>query len=132
MGLDVAQLSQLQSPFYRVAVKALIFDDEKRLLLVRNPDHDWELPGGGWEHDETPEAGLARELQEELGVELSAVPELSFTYRGVSRWGWHVLRLAMRATVNSFDFTPGDGMQAVRFVTKEELLLLNFANGDRK
>jgi hypothetical protein len=54
------------SPFYRVSVKALVFDRDGRLLVVQEPDGLWEVPGGGWEHGESFEKCLARELAEEI------------------------------------------------------------------
>ena len=50
-----------------------IADDAGRILVARRPDdaHQgglWELPGGKLEPGEDPEAGLARELAEELGI----------------------------------------------------------------
>ena len=56
-----------------VAVKALLFDQDK-LLLVKRSDkargehHYWELPGGRMEFGETPEGALLRELAEETGL----------------------------------------------------------------
>ena len=32
---------------YRISVKALIRDDAGNILLVRENDGSWELPGGG-------------------------------------------------------------------------------------
>jgi 8-oxo-dGTP pyrophosphatase MutT (NUDIX family) len=46
----------LPSTFYRVSIKALVFDDRNRLLVGLTKDEEapgWEIPGGGWEHDET-------------------------------------------------------------------------------
>ena len=56
-----------------VAVKALLFDQDK-LLLVKRSDkargehHYWELPGGRMEFGESPEEALLRELAEETGL----------------------------------------------------------------
>lgn len=58
---------------------ALVFRDGKLLITQRYPDAHlgglWEFPGGKREPNETFEECLARELREELGVEV-AVGEL--------------------------------------------------------
>ncbi len=56
-----------------VAAAALI-DADGRVLLAQRPEGKslaglWEFPGGKVEPDESPEAALIRELDEELGVE---------------------------------------------------------------
>lgn len=50
----------LPSTYYRVSLKALIFDTQNRLLVLRGENGKWELPGGGWEHGESVEACLRR------------------------------------------------------------------------
>ncbi len=60
---------------------ALIFDDDNRILLldhVFRPDSGWGIPGGFLNRGEQPEAGLRRELREEVGLELDSV-ELLYT-----------------------------------------------------
>ena len=58
---------------------ALVFRDGKLLITQRHADAHlgglWEFPGGKREPNETFEACLARELREELGIEV-AVGEL--------------------------------------------------------
>lgn len=57
-----------------VVAVALVADDGRVLLQKRAPGRSmaglWEFPGGKVEAGETPEAALARELWEELGVEV--------------------------------------------------------------
>ncbi len=56
-----------------LAVAAALIDSDRRVLLQQRPAGKsmaglWELPGGKLEPGETPEAGLVRELNEELGI----------------------------------------------------------------
>ena len=56
-----------------VVVAVALVDAERRILLQqRAPDRAmaglWEFPGGKMEAGELPEAALARELEEELGI----------------------------------------------------------------
>ena len=57
----------------RRGVRALVVDDDERLVLVRfdYPDRTvWATPGGGIEDGESDEEALRRELHEELGLVL--------------------------------------------------------------
>jgi len=56
---------------FRIGVFAII-EQEGRYLLAHRADIPWwNLPGGGLEYGETLEEGLARELREEIGVEIA-------------------------------------------------------------
>lgn len=55
---------------YRVAFKALIYNEAGQVLVVKETGRSfWDLPGGGMDFDETAETSLARELYEEVGYE---------------------------------------------------------------
>ena len=69
---------EIPSPYYRLSVKAKIKIDGK-ILLVREDGKDWDLPGGGVEHNETIEDALRRELMEETGItdfKIKKTPEI--------------------------------------------------------
>jgi 8-oxo-dGTP diphosphatase len=56
-------------------VVAAVFTEGERVLACRRREHlqaggRWEFPGGKLEAGETPDAALAREIAEELGVEI--------------------------------------------------------------
>lgn len=56
-----------------LGVRAIILDDEGRVLLVRHSYVDgWYLPGGGVERGETALSAVTREIDEEAGILLKA------------------------------------------------------------
>ena len=73
-------------PLLRVAA-GVLRDDAGRYLIARRPvgahaGGYWEFPGGKIRAGETPLAGLRRELEEELGIELlAAEPLLTYQHR---------------------------------------------------
>ena len=63
-------------------VAAVIERGDRRLLIGQRRRNDtsplkWEFPGGKVQDNEAPEAALARELQEELGVRLRKSVEIA-------------------------------------------------------
>src|SRR3989338_263536 len=49
----------------------IIFDEQKRVLLVHRRDYDlWNLPGGTLEDFESPTNAVIREVKEETGLEV--------------------------------------------------------------
>ena len=79
---------------YPVSVKGIItFDDECILLL--NERDEWELPGGKIDPGESPETCLAREIREELGIEVRVG-------RPVHAWMYHILH-QVRVFVVAYD-----------------------------
>ena len=65
-----------------VAVGALIFNDEGKILLckrsqnAKNERGCWEAPGGAVEFGETLVHAIAREMKEELDIELEIIKQL--------------------------------------------------------
>lgn len=73
-------------------VAAVLTDAAGRVLLAQRPAHKhlggkWEFPGGKIEPGEAPEAALARELREELGITIEitrALPRFTHDYGAVT------------------------------------------------
>jgi 8-oxo-dGTP diphosphatase len=62
-------------PVTQAVVAAMITDGRGRVLIAERPEGKfmagwWEFPGGKLEFGEPPEGGLAREVREELGIEI--------------------------------------------------------------
>jgi 8-oxo-dGTP diphosphatase len=69
----------------RVLVAAAIILRGEEVLLARRPEGKhlaglWELPGGKVEPQESPEEALAREVREELGIEIRGVRPYLFVH----------------------------------------------------
>ncbi len=78
-----------------VAAVALI-DVDGRVLLAQRPAGKpmaglWEFPGGKVQPDETPEAALIRELDEELGIDVAANCLAPFTFASHAYPEFHLL-----------------------------------------
>lgn len=59
-----------------LGVRALVFDEQRRVFLVRHTYlAGWHLPGGGVEKGETVFDALERELREEASLALVGSPE---------------------------------------------------------
>lgn len=82
-------------PLVLVAAVALI-DADNRVLIARRPLGKamaglWEFPGGKLHAGETPEAALIREMEEELGIDLSAACLAPFTFASHRYETFHLL-----------------------------------------
>lgn len=67
------------SPLFAPGAKVLVYDDQGRLLLLRNTDTGlWTLPGGGLELGETLEDRARRELLDTTGLRAGRLEELKF------------------------------------------------------
>src|ERR1700726_1098634 len=62
--------SDTNSTRYPVSIKGVLIHDDK-VLLLKNEREEWELPGGKLELGETPEDCLAREIEEETGLDIT-------------------------------------------------------------
>lgn len=106
-----------------VGVRALIFDGEGRVFLVKHSYlAGWHLPGGGVETGETLLAALERELREEGNVELTDPPTLHAVYfnRRTSRRD-HVALYIVRSFRQTAPPQPNSEIVAHGFFALQEL-----------
>ncbi|MGE0744833.1 MAG: (deoxy)nucleoside triphosphate pyrophosphohydrolase [Rhodospirillales bacterium] len=82
-------------PIVLVAAVALV-DADGRVLIARRPQGKamaglWEFPGGKVDPGETPETALIRELNEELGIDVTERCLAPFTFASHRYEAFHLL-----------------------------------------
>ena len=90
------ELKSWLEPVERQAVRALVLDEDDRVLLVQFKDRSgqvwWATPGGGVDEHEGVEQALGRELAEEIGLdEFELGPEL-WTREHTFAWDGRIIR----------------------------------------
>ena len=108
-------MKNISDATYRVSVKAVIRDQAGRVLLMKEHDDYWSLPGGGMDYGESVEQALSRELHEELAVDtVTSLKSLGIdTYYSERAQIWRMW-LLYEVGIGSFDVVRAvDGAEAV-------------------
>jgi 8-oxo-dGTP diphosphatase len=124
-------MQEVQSRDAIHVVGAAIVQSNKCLVTQRGPGMNlpgkWEFPGGKVERGESSPAALAREILEELGLDI-VVGELLGT--GTAKLGAKVVQLDVyAATIAGGTLTLHEHAQAL-WVSAEELLAFDWAEAD--
>ena len=109
--------------FYRISLKAIIRNEKGEVLLVKENGDGWSFPGGGMSHGENVETSLARELYEEvlidmpftsciIGTDVHYIPE----YEAWLLWIIHELTFP-----NGYTYGKGVDADEVAFVDALDL-----------
>src|SRR4051812_9830957 len=113
-----AAISDDNTPKHSVSVAAAIINDEGRFLAIRRADNGaWEPPGGVLELDESIEAGLIREVEEETGLQVEPTA-LTGVYKNMRRG---IVALVFRCRVLGETSRPTPESRDVQWLTRERL-----------
>lgn len=118
MSVYVNSQSIYPSTFYRVSLKAVIRDGQGRVLVNKEGDCDtWSLPGGGWDHGETEQEALARELREEVGYvgNFKSRPLATAIFWLESKQSY-LLWIVYEVTTDNMDFNVGTDSSEIAFM----------------
>jgi 8-oxo-dGTP pyrophosphatase MutT (NUDIX family) len=113
---------QDQNKLFQISVKGIAFDEQGRVLLIKDSKDFWELPGGRIEHGEDLENTLVRECMEELGVNARLLDERPFcAWSSIDRVGnWRIM-LCYRIAFDSLNFINSEECQEFKFFSKEDI-----------
>ncbi|MGE0767296.1 MAG: (deoxy)nucleoside triphosphate pyrophosphohydrolase [Hyphomicrobiaceae bacterium] len=105
----------MSKPILLVVAAALI-DVDGRVLIAQRPEGRsmaglWEFPGGKVGADETPEAALIRELEEELSIDVCDTCLAPFTFASHAYEQFHLLMPLFLCRNWEGEIRPREGQQ---------------------
>ena len=120
-------------PGNRIRVTAAVVEKEGKFLLAQRGPGDrlagkWEFPGGKIEPGETPEGCLAREIREELGIEVQVGDFLCSSRFDYDHASVEILAFRCRWVSGALQH---NAHQDLRWVAPETLTELDLAEADR-
>jgi 8-oxo-dGTP diphosphatase len=122
-----------RSPALRLVVAALMLRGDQILICQRRPDQpmalQWEFPGGKIEPGEGPEEALARELNEELGIDATIGQRVTHIRHNYRHGG--AVDLQFFAVYEFRGEIENRIFKEVRWVKLEELTDFDFLAADR-
>lgn len=116
-----------EASFFRVSIKALVKDDQGRILLTRESDGKWDMLGGGLDHGEEPHEGLAREVFEEAGLKIAYMSDAPVHFLTVfnPRRNIYLANVVYEAKLQDLDFVRSEECEELRFVSVAEAATLD-------
>lgn len=117
-----------------LVVAAALVDQAGQVLVAQRPQGKslaglWEYPGGKIEAGETPEAALARELAEELGLTVAEADLQPLAFVSHAYPDFHLLMLLYACTRWAGD-PQGQQGQPLRWASLETLAMLPMPPAD--
>ena len=128
-GARVVEISEL----FRITTKAVICLDDK-VLMLRKATGKWDLPGGRLDDGEEIEFCLAREVAEELGLDIIVGPLIQCSLRRLTGPRCNVLVVAHLCTLSGAfsDIVLSTEHTEVRLFSRHEIDSLDMRQAYRK
>jgi ADP-ribose pyrophosphatase YjhB (NUDIX family) len=120
---------QIENWWYRISIKALIYNDEGRFLLCKENTWIWDLPWWGLDHWENIVECIKREIKEELGLDVTYIennPKYFLTaHKPDNKTRPWIANVCYEVKVKDLNFTPSDECVEIWFFYPEEVKNIN-------
>ena len=120
---------EVKNCFYRISVKALISNEEWKVLLCKESSWKWDFPWGWLDHWENSIICLERELKEEMWLEstfISQNPKYFITaHKPESKTRPWIANIFYEVKVKNLDFISSDECVEIWFFSFEEIKKLD-------
>ena len=126
MNID-PRLSEITDCLYRVAVKAIITNEHKILLVLDGRDEDYSFPGGGVDYGENLRQAVIRELGEEIGMPSNLITsDFKIIGANIGHVGGDIPRtnLFFKVEVDASKVTKSSEISGYKWFTYQELVNL--------
>jgi ADP-ribose pyrophosphatase YjhB (NUDIX family) len=111
--------SRMIRPLFQVYSAAVIFNEQKEILLVKltyQRIHPWGIPGGGLNHGEQPAEAVVREMFEETGITLE-IEKLLF----IKTWKPDRVGMYYLCRIKEGVFQPSEEVSDFGYFSKDNL-----------
>ncbi len=114
----------------KVDIRAVVFKDQKILMVRETTDGDWSLPGGWGDVGLTPSEVAAKEVKEEAGFDVKAKKLIAVFDKKCHPHPpspYHVYKLFIQCEIIGGQAKEGIETSAVEFFAENELPTLSIA-----
>jgi len=105
-------MKNIENAWYRISVKALIYNDKWKFLLCKESNWTWDLPWGWLDHNENPISCLKRELLEEMWLKITNIDKVPMyfitAHKPKSKTRPWIANICYKAEVENLNFTSSD------------------------
>ena len=108
----------------KVDIRAVVFEEDRILMVKEVIDGAWSLPGGWADIGLSPKEVAVKEVQEESGLEVAPVRlmgVLDKKFHDHPPEAWHVYKMFILCEVTGGDLTPGMETSGAAFFCRDEL-----------
>jgi len=120
---------EIKQAWYRVSVKAIIYNKDKDVLLIKESNWKWDFPGGWIDHWEDIFVALEREISEEMWLKIIKIDKrpikFTTTHKPNSKTRSYIANIFYEVEVENLNYKKSDECVEIWFFNKNTIKDLN-------